>query len=204
MKKYLLFAGIAIVGWNTFSKPAGAEYFYPSTFGTNHYDLQRNADHFVSSINGSFSPALANDATLSHTEMALVGWSFYRKIELKILSARSSISDITYSRLGSDGVYSRKSSDTDSPEYLELALPPKVGHRWRYQAGNDDMECEIAALETMEIAGKTYEKCLKVKCWGTMNGRSAYILKYYAPNIGLVKLSSVVGGVGVEMTLADK
>ncbi|QIF03645.1 hypothetical protein G5S37_19665 [Roseimicrobium sp. ORNL1] len=149
------------------------------------------------------SSTFGQHATLTHDETVTIDGHTYRKMVLRHNSPGTK-NRVTYSRLGKDGIYSRRSSELTSEEYLELPLPPKIGQKWRYQVGKEHTESEIAAIESVEVAGKTYHKCLRVNSWGTVDGMPAYSVTHYAPWVGMVKFASTVGGQEFELALSQE
>lgn len=200
MKKILVLVLLGLIGWNVFGRPGGAEYFYPSGGDSHKYTFRATTGFYVHAQKGSLSSSWGQHATLAHAGTTLLDGTFYRKMVLTY----GTDSKVTYSRLGKDGVYSRRGTELEAEEYLELPLPPKVGKRWRYQIDNEHIECEIAAIEPVTVAGKTYQRCVRVNSWGTIDGMPAYSVTHYAPWIGMVKFASTVGGEELEIALSKE
>lgn len=202
MKKILILVVLGLVGWNAFGRPEGSEYFCPSGGDSHKYTFRATSGFYKHAQNGLLSSSWGQNATLTHEGTTLLDGSFYRKMVLKCDGPGES--RVTYSRLLKDGIYSRRSTKPGSQEYLELPLPPKVGKRWHHQVENEYLESEIAAIETVEVAGKTYQKCIRVKSWGTIGGMPAYSVTSYAPWVGMVKFASSVGGEELELVLSEE
>jgi hypothetical protein len=202
MKKILVLVILGLVGWNAFGRPEGAEYFCPSGGDGHKYIYRATSGFYKHAQNGLLSSSWGQHATLTHEQTTLLDGRFYRKMVLRCNG--SSESKITYSRLLKDGIYARRSTELGAREYLELPLPPKVGKRWRYEIENEHIESEIAAIESVEAAGKTYQKCIIVKSWGTIGGMPAYSVTSYAPKVGMVRFASTVGGEELELVLSEE
>jgi len=108
-----------------------------------------------------------------------------------------------YSRLGKDGMYTRKTDDPSAPEILDLPFPAEVGRTWTYLDGGAQVNMEIAAAVDLKMPTKTYYRCLKVKLRSQSGMRIIQGTTYYAPSLGVV-LSSVTGPNGVvEISLRE-
>jgi hypothetical protein len=203
MKKIFVLVLLGLVGWNAFGRPEGAEYFYPAGGDSHKYTFRATTGFYVHAQRGSLSSTWGQHATLTHEETITIDGHSYRKMVLR-QNTPGSKHRVTYSRLGKDGIYSRRSDDLTSEEYLELPLPPKIGQKWLYQVEGEHIENEIAAIESVEVGGKTYQKCLRVNSWGTVDGMPAYAVTHYAPLVGMVKFASTVGGQELELALSQE
>lgn len=204
MKKLILLAALALVSWNAYNKPAGSEYFHPVGGEVRRYGYQSNSGLMRHAVDGTLSWSNGDNATMRHLETVDLDGIKYAKIRSDCNPKTRGTSElIIYSRLAKDGIYTRRSMKSRAPEYLELPLPPQVGRRWQYRIDNEIMECEIAAIGSMELGGKTYDKCVMVKSWGTVDSLPASGTTWYAPGVGVLKRSSSVAGSSFDIVLHD-
>lgn len=110
--------------------------------------------------------------------------------------------ETNFYRIADDGIFSRKSTDPNAPELVEIPFPAEVGRKSTSLLNGASIDVEIAAIETLDTAEKSFPNCLKVIGKGSRPEVSMQTISYYAPKIGLVKKSSMIGSeVAVEMTL---
>ena len=112
--------------------------------------------------------------------------------------------EVSYDRLASDGFYSRKPTDPASSAELEIPLPVVIGRKWSGDHDGIPVEMELVAIEDLDVAEKTYQRCLKVVSNGVKGGQRVRAVSYYAPRIGLVKTSLSQGAADIEMTIRSE
>lgn len=92
-----------------------------------------------------------------------------------------------YYRVASDGIYVILGDRTDKPEHLEMPLPIPVGKSWLVQSSNGTgIETHAERVAEIEVNNQKYFDCIKI---ATSSGGTISEL-YYAPNVGLVRLTS--------------
>ena len=111
--------------------------------------------------------------------------------------------ETSYSRLARDGIYSRKTTNPSSRDELEIPFPVQVGRKWIFNQDNLALNMEIAAIEDVDIAGKTYRRCLKLVGKGQRETDPPEVIFYHAPNVGLVRTSMTGPQFVMEMELRE-
>lgn len=181
---------LLVVGCST--QPEGAEYFWTPA------DFQRVYDvRMVLPGAGT----IAGTLTLRGEGTTEVAGHTYHKTVATFEGLPGFDTEVTYSRLASDGIYSRSSPDPSVPETLEIPLPPDLGRKWSSAQDDVTMEMEVTAIEDCEAGETSYERCLEITGSGSKAGVAVKDTSYYAPEIGLVKVSMEIAGALVEVTL---
>lgn len=172
--------------------PDGAEYFWVSNGARRTYDMKLLIP-LAGVVDGVM--IVRADGTSK-----IDGQTYYKTVTTfdGIPGAQQ---EVSYARLGSDGIYSRKSDDLTSAETLELPLPPEIGQKWSFSQGDLRMEMEVAAIEDCDTAEKTYQKCVRIVGSGTKAGARIRTTSYYAPRIGPVKMSMEGSGILMELKI---
>lgn len=170
--------------------PDGAEYFWASTGARRTYDVKMLIP-LAGVVEGVM--IVREDGTSE-----IDGQTYYKTVT-SFDGIPGAQPEVSWARLGSDGIYSQKSEDPTSPETLEIPLPPEIGKKWSYSQDDLRMEMEVAAVEDFDTAEKTYKRCLRIVGNGTKAGDRVKAVSYYAPRVGLVKMS--MEGTGFLMEL---
>jgi hypothetical protein len=173
-------------------KPQGSEYFAPHENKRVTYAVKMTARGLGTVEGAAIS---RGDGTTD------IGGKRYYKSVTTIEGILGASSETSYSHLGNDGIYTRKSTDANAPETLDLPLPPNVGRKWTYRSDDLDLDMEIAAVETLDTAEKSYAQCLKLVGKGTKGKDAVSVVFHMAPKIGLVKSTMTAPGFAMEMTL---
>jgi hypothetical protein len=111
--------------------------------------------------------------------------------------------ETSFSRKGSDGVYSIDGKDRDKTEYRVTALPLEVGKSWKYATPNRSCDCRVEAMETAELLESRYERSLRVACNCRRGFESESTVTYLAPGLGMVKQTGKAPGVSLEVALQE-
>jgi hypothetical protein len=198
MRRLLRILVLVLVGTTAgcSGRPPGAEYFWLSPGARITYDMK---------ILAPLTGVIQGTAIFREDGTTTIAGQTYHKSVVTFDGVPGAESETSYERLGKDGIYSRKSVDASGEEVLEIPLPPDVGRNWSY--GRDDLKLDntIAAIEDVDTPEATYRKCLKVVGTGTKGGTSVRTLSYYAPQVGLIKQSMVLGnGVSIELKRREK
>jgi hypothetical protein len=97
-----------------------------------------------------------------------------------------------------NGVYSIDESVAGAVEQMEVVLPLKVGATWQQTEGAKTMTNTVIGLESIEVAGKTYENCYHIRI---SSSDGTYTEDFWeAPRVGNVK-SIIAYGSGLKITL---
>jgi hypothetical protein len=177
------------------SNPDGAEYFWASSGSRKTYDVKMLVP-LVGTLEGTIIER--EDGTVN------INGKTYHRFITSYDGIPGTETEVGYRRLAPDGIYSRKSTEENAPESLEIPLPPKIGRTWSYSREDLRMEKEIATLEDLDTAEKTYKRCLKITGKGRQGFRSVKTVSYYAPKIGLVKMSMELSGVLMELKIQNE
>ena len=173
-------------------RPDGAEYSWLSAGARTTYDMKVLTPS-TGVIHGTM--ITRQDGTI-----AIGGQTYYKSVTTLEGVPGAAEPEVSYQRLGRDGIYSRKSVDASAQDVLDIPLPPEVGRKWSSSHGDLVLENSIVAIEDVDTAEKTYRKCLRVQGNGTKGGGTIQIVSYYAPQIGLIRSSMVLGnGVSIEL-----
>jgi len=92
--------------------------------------------------------------------------------------------------------------EKNDPEQLELILPLKVGATWQRTMASQRMTVTVIRLESVSVAGKTYENCFHVQ---QLMPQEKYVEDFWeAPNVGRVKTIVVVAdGARITKTVTE-
>jgi hypothetical protein len=195
MKKLLALALIALVIWNAYRIPGGSAYFHPASDESQRYSVKMTAGTYLSVEGG---------ATVRNENAVDIDGNEYQKLVINFDGIPGMENQTSYSRLSKEGIFTRTSTKVRIPEYMELPLPPEVGRKWRYEVNGHTAESEIVAIESVATPDKVYHQCVKVHSKGTINGRQAESITYYAPRAGRVKTTLTFSYATVEMTLREE
>lgn len=90
-------------------------------------------------------------------------------------------------RLAEDGIHQAGEIHDQFSETILMAIPPDVGTSWEYYDGVAGRK-RVAGLETVEAAGKNYERCLKIvrDFKDPEKQKTITSEEYYAPGVGQV------------------
>jgi hypothetical protein len=95
------------------------------------------------------------------------------------------LTDFTmYRRKAADGIYAIDAADPQKREYLETALPLTIGRKWTMARYGTRITHTVEAMETLSVAGRKFERCLKVT--SRWEGTPAKGYFYLAPGVGNV------------------
>ena len=172
------------------TKPSGADYFWLSSESRIIFDVK-----VIAPLTG----VIQGVAVMREDGTATVGGIEYRKVVVSFDGIPGSQSEVSYYRLGNDGIYSRKSLETAEKEILEFPLPPKVGRTWSSIQGTSQFEHEISSVEDLDTADATYQACIKISSKGSRDGQEMQVVSWYGPGVGLIKSSISASGVLIEM-----
>jgi hypothetical protein len=192
MKYLLVLLLIALVVWNAYRIPGGEQYLFPKADTSLRYSVVASGPG--GKVQGGLT--LRNDGT---TEIA---GKEYQELSFTFDGMPGAKNKTAYSRWTKDGIYTRSNDKAHTAEYLELPLPPKVGHKWRYQMDGEWVDSEIAAIESVTVGDKVHRECVKVVANGVVDGMRGQITTYYSPRGGVVK--STVNVAGITLELAQK
>lgn len=173
-------------------QPEGAEYFSVLPGSRHTYDVTMIIP-LVGVVEGTM--IVREDGT---TDIA--GRTYHRSV-ITYNGIPGAESAVSYVRLAPDGIYSRKSTEPNARDRLDMPLPLAVGRKWSHTEDNLTMEMEIAAVEDFDTAEKTYKRCVKITGSGTKGRDRIKTVLYCAPRIGAVKICTERSGVLMEMTL---
>lgn len=176
--------------------PDGAEYFWISTGSRRTYDVKMLIPRTTGIVEGI--AIFRGDGTCEIDGLR------YQKEVLTLDGIPGTEPTIYYIRLAKDGIYSRKSNDPTSAENLEIPLPPEIGRKWLYIEDDFRIEMEIVAVEDLDTTEKTYKRCVKVAGDGTKANYRIKMVQYYAPQVGLVKMSVEGSGVLQDWKIRDE
>lgn len=190
MKYLLALLLIALVVWNAYRIPRGQEYLHPKEDESQRYSV------VVSAPGGKAEGGL----TLRNDGVTEIGDKEYHEFTFTFDGVPGLKKKSTYSRWTRDGIYSRSSEKAHESEHLELPLPPKVGHTWRYQINDEWIDAEIAAIESVTVGDKVHRDCVKVVAKGVLDGIPGQITTYYSPRNGVVKSTMEASGVSLQFT----
>jgi hypothetical protein len=191
MKYLLALLLIALVVWNAYRIPRGEAYLYPKEDESLRYSVV---------VSGPGGEKVEGSLTLHNEGVTEIGDKEYQEFHFSFDGKPGLKNKSTYSRWTSDGIYSRNSEKAHESEHLELPLPPKVGHKWRYQVDGEWFDAEIAAIESVTVGDKVHRDCVKVVAKGLVNGIPGQITSYYAPRSGMVKSTMNAAGMTLEFT----
>lgn len=192
--RVLMFA-LVFLGVACSSQPKGAEYF-AGTAGSRRIYSVRMLVPLTGVVEGTMIVRVDGTADINGRT--------YSKSVITFDGIPGAGSEVSYGRLGADGIYSRKSTEPQAPETLEIPLPPDIGRKWSYVQGDLKMDLEISAIEDVDTVEKTYRQCLKVTGIGTKGRNPIKAVSYFAPKTGLVKMSMEGSGVLLEMKLKSE
>lgn len=107
--------------------------------------------------------------------------------------------EVAYYRADDDGVHVRRvTAGKLQPAELVLPNPPEIGSTWRETTTGVELDMRIESVEPVELAGKTYTRCLKV----VGQSERGSIEMYYAPGVGLIRATHTMkDGVTMEFWL---
>jgi hypothetical protein len=69
---------------------------------------------------------------------------------------------VRYRRIDDNGIHVRFKT-LDAAESVYLPLPPKVGRKWTMKGRRSEWSMQIKSVETVEIDGASYDRCLRVE-----------------------------------------
>lgn len=196
--KFIAFAVplILVVLSSCSGNPEGAEYFWNPNGSRRTYDVKMLIPRTTGILEGI--AIFRGDGTCEINGLR------YHKQVLTFDGIPGTEPDIHYVRLARDGIYSRKSNDPTSAENLEVPLPLEIGRKWLYIEDNFRVEYEIVAVEDLDTTEKTYKRCVKVAGNGTKDNHQITTVSYYAPQVGLVKMSMEGYGVLQDWKIRDE
>jgi hypothetical protein len=97
--------------------------------------------------------------------------------------------------------YSMDEKNLDAIEQVEALLPLKVGATWHHTFKSDARTDTVIGMETLEIAGKTYENCWHIR---SVNSNESHIENYWqAPIEGIIKSEVVSNGIKISIVIKD-
>jgi hypothetical protein len=193
MKFVLAILLIALVVWNAYRVPGGEEYLFPKAESSLRYSVEANA----------MGQTLKGNLNVRNEGTAEISGRTYQEFSLSFEGVPDAKNKAAYSRWTEKGIYSRSTDKANAPEFLELPLPPTVGHKWRYKEDNLEVDAEIVSIESVTVGEKVYRNCVKVVTTRFMNGMRGQSTTYYSPRNGMVKSTINVAGMDV-LTLSQK
>jgi hypothetical protein len=152
-------------------------------------------DVVITSDKGSVIKATARRKI--EDSVVLEGKTYYRtRTSMEGLSTPSEYTKLV--RKDDSGFYSIEGEVNDAKEQREIMLPLTVGQRWNRIRTGVTINDSVIGVETVVVAGKTYENCYHIRSEIADKGfREDF---WEAPNIGGVK-SEIVYADGVKMIL---
>ena len=122
----------------------------------------------------------------------------YFRIRTKLEGGPTPMEYTRLVRKDETGLYTMADADKDAKEQREIVLPLKAGQKWQTTRGPKTFTNTVIALESVTVAGKTYENCYHIR---TESSDKSYQEDYWeAPKVGNIK-SEVVYDNGARMTL---
>jgi hypothetical protein len=184
-----VFVTVLIAGCSR--EPDGADYFWASAGARRTYDVKM------------LIPAGVVEGVMIWREdgNASINGSTYHRSVTTFDGIPGFETFVSYQRLAPDGIFGRESTNPKASETLEIPLPPEVGRKWTSVQDGVTMEMEISAVEDLDTVEKTYKRCLKVVGSGMKGGHQIKSVSYYAPNIGLVKMSTQASEFSMDVKL---
>jgi hypothetical protein len=104
-------------------------------------------------------------------------------------------------RKDAKGAYSVSEADKDAKEIVEMQFPLKPGKKWKLDDKGQLSTAIVVGIETLTIAGKTYENCVHLRVEAS-DGKIED--SWEAPKIGTIKDNTVLpNGVKFALTLKE-
>ncbi|RBP40542.1 hypothetical protein DES53_108249 [Roseimicrobium gellanilyticum] len=178
MKKLLALALIAFVIWNAYRVRGGEDYLLPEPGKIYYYTV---------TLTAKSGTILETEASFSNDGLVDIDDKEFYKFVLNVDNIPALNKKVFYSRIAKDGIYSRTSSKVRIPEFMDLPLPPVVGHKWTYEVEGQPYDAEILASESVATPDRSYRGCVKVVARGGPGGQFRESTTYYAPRVGMVK-----------------
>lgn len=95
--------------------------------------------------------------------------------------------DVSYSRIGGDGVYTIDNDHPDQVEYLAYPFDIKQGDSWEVNAISQQLMYRFTEKTTAMLNGAELKDCRKFELSGMMEGDPVEGYEIYCRNIGLVR-----------------
>lgn len=106
-------------------------------------------------------------------------------------------------RIDEKGVWLIDGDNIDGPENLVVPFDLEEGSQWTVSTDDSDLQYEFKGTQDLILPAKTYDDCLLITYSGIQSGEFLDAASYYCKNIGEAKLTANMGGISIELVLAE-